>query len=353
MKIDIVVLSKEELYKLDIFFKKQYRSMPRYGTMGGFFWKILMNPFKEGFINAVKSDENIVSTATITPKNLRVNQETVLAAEVGDTFTDYKHQVKGYFGALVKESRIQANGNGIKFVYATPNFQSLPGYKRFAKFEPVPFLQIHTFRFELRIDHILRPKIGLILASAINIFFRFGIILYSTALSFLNARRKDGVIELSDSIPDDWDNFWEVASKQWDFIFTRDSVSLKWRFFLNPENYSFLIARVEGKIVGYVVYRQIIDLSVSRIIIGDFLFLSGYEELLSNCLQKIREVAIKTNAHSIGLWCDIGSVYKSLFKQNGFFQNKNIPIICFKDDFSESLKHLKRIHFTLSDSDNI
>lgn len=353
MKTDIVPLFREDLYQLDLFFKKQYKGIPRYGTMGCFFWKAFMNPFKEGFINVVKDGSSIVSTTTITPKSLKIKQETLLAAEVGDTYTDSKYQVRGYFGSLVKESRIQANQQGMQFVYATPNFQSLPGYKRFGKFEVFPILKIHTFRFELRIDHLLRPKFGDFLASTGNIFFRPAIKLYSLLLNAINPNRKDCTLELMSLIPDDWEEFWTEVSQQWDFIFTRDTKSLEWRFLLSPDEYSFLLVRSNGKIVGYVVYRQMPDLTVNRIAIADFLFLAGYEDALNNCIQMIREYGIKINAHSIGLWCDTGSVYRTFFKRNGFFQNKNIPIICFKDDFSESLKDINRVHFTLSDSDNV
>ena len=62
---------------------------------------------------------------------------------------------------------------------------------------------------------------------------------------------------------------------------------------------------------------------------------------------------MSANISSIELWCDSKSVYSPILKKNGFICGSTFPVICNKVDESEELIKPKRVHFTLSDSDNI
>ena len=128
MEKNITPIVRDQLFSLDLFFKNQFKGKSRYGTMGSFFWKIFTNPFGKGFVNAIHHEGNIVATTSITPKSLFIKQVEYTAAEIGDTYTDRKFQGRGLFSLLVNESRKVANDAEIKFIYGTPNNQSLPGY---------------------------------------------------------------------------------------------------------------------------------------------------------------------------------------------------------------------------------
>lgn len=353
MSNNISQLDKEELYKLDSFFKIQFKGRYRYGTMGYFFWKIFLNPFGKGFMSVIKNGSDIVATTSITPRYLMLNQKQVPVAEIGDTYTDSKFQGRGYFSSLVNESCDFAEVNGIKLIYGTPNNQSLPGYLKNTSFKRLPFLDISSYSYLLRADHILMPKIGRIFSSLFNIIFSLFVYLHNFLFNFYFSDDEDCIIENVVKLPDDWNQFWNDVSKQWDFLFYRDAESIQWRFFSTPEKYNFLIVKSSDRIVGYTVYKILPDISQSTLMIADFLFLDGYESAFNKCLKLIRKTGITSNINSIALWCDTQSVYSRILKKNGFISGNDFPVICNKVGFSEELNKPKRVHFTLSDSDNI
>jgi hypothetical protein len=353
MENNIAPIVRDQLFSLDLFFKNQFKGKSRYGTMGSFFWKIFTNPFGKGFVNAIHHEGNIVATTSITPKSLFIKQVEYTAAEIGDTYTDRKFQGRGLFSLLVNESRKVANDAEIKFIYGTPNNQSLPGYIKNTGFNIVDEFKISTYRFELRVDHILRSKIGGFLASVINLIFRILIRLFNFSKDLFYPSIGDYKIEVIDSLDETWDIFWKEASVQWDVIFNRNIKSLNWRFFSNPDIYIFLVVKKFDRIVGYTVYRIMPDVLGNRIVIADFLFLNGHSKAFNNCLKTIKKLAFELDISSITLWSDANSIYHRSLVKNGFFPHKKVPLICYMDDFYGKFKGSKNIHFTISDTDNV
>lgn len=353
MDKNISPIERDQLFSLDLFFKNQFKGRSRYGTMGSFFWKIFTNPFRKGFVNAIHHDGNIVATTSITPKSLFIRQVEYTAAEIGDTYTDRKFQGRGFFSLLVNESRKVANDAGIKFIYGTPNNQSLPGYIKNTGFNIVDEFRINSYRFELRIDHILRSKIGGFLASVINLLFGILIRVFNFSIDLFYPSSGDYKIEIIDSLDDSWDVFWKEASGEWDVIFSRDSKSLSWRFLLNPNIYSFLVVKESERIVGYTVYRIMPDVVGNRVVIADFLFLKGHLKAFNSCLKKVKKSAFELEINSITLWCDSRSLFHRSLVKNGFFSYKKVPLICYMDAFYSNFKGSNNIHFTMSDSDNV
>jgi hypothetical protein len=353
MTIITTKLEKEELFKLDTFFKRQFSGSYRYGTMGYFFWKIFLNPFREGFVNLIKNGNDIAATTSITPKSLVLNQKLVSVAEIGDTYTDSLFQGRGYFSTLVNESCVKAELMGIELVYGTPNNQSLPAYLKKTKFKNITLFDIRSFNYLLRVDHILLPKVGRLFADLIDSFFRLLVIAHSFFLWYQSSGKEFSKIEHLTDLPLDWDDFWNDCLGSWDFIFCRDVKSMSWRFFSNPEKYSFLVVRSIDRIVGYVVYKINSDLSQSTLVIADFLFLEGFETEFNSCLKLLRKIAIDKRLNSISLWCDNKSVYRVALKKSGFIVGSNFPVIFSNSEVFKGLGQSARIHFTLADSDNV
>jgi hypothetical protein len=353
MNKNISSLEKDQLFSLDLFFKNQFKGNYRYGTMGSFFWKIFTNPFGKGFVKAIHHEDNIVAITSITPKSLFIKQVEYTAAEIGDTYTDRKFQGRGFFSLLVNESRKVANDSGIKFIYGTPNNQSMPGYLKNAGFNIVDEFKISTYRFELRVDHILRSKIGGFSASLINFLFEILIRVFNFLIGIFYPSSRVYKIEIINSLDENWDIFWKKASREWDVIFNRDYKSLNWRFFSNPDIYTFLVVRESERIVGYCIYRIMPDILGNRLVIADFLFLKGHLKAFNNCLKTIKKSSFELNINSITLWCDSGSIYHKILVKNGFFSHNKVPLICYMNDFYNKFKGIKNVHFTMSDSDNV
>ena len=350
---DPIKLENKDLFDIDLFFKKHFIGKFRYGTMGLFFWKIFKNPFNIGFVNLFKDDDKIIATTSITPKSLLIKQKEFLAAEIGDTYTDPNYQGQGFFSRLINYSRKNAYENDIRFVYGTPNNQSLPGYKKKANFDVIQSFNVRVLSLPIRIEVNLKSKTGWLLANIGDLAFNLINRLYLFLLSiFINTDSKYSVEEC-DIIPEDWDEFWSFASTNWNFIFNKDSTSILWRYFQNPEKYVLLTVRSSEKLVGYCVYRILHDESGTNLAIADYLFQKQHSSALNCCLKVIKSKALKMGVKSVFLWCDSNSPYYYLFRKNGFTYRSHIPLISYKDELFEELKAIDKIHFVMADSDNI
>jgi hypothetical protein len=346
-------ISKDRLFELDNFFKIQFKGDTRYGTMGSFYWKIFSNPINQGFINVIDYNQQMVATTTITPKKLLINQTEIFAGEIGDTYTDKKFQGRGFFSLLVNESRQMAISSGIKLIYGTPNNQSLPGYVKNNGFKVVNEIKLKSYRFELKVYNLLYKKIGKFFATSLNSIFYLCIVILNFILNILLPINKNYKLETINNLDENWNEFWYEVSKEWDLIFSRDYVDLNWRYFLNPEIYSFIIVKEGQKIVGYTVYRILPDKIGNRAVIADFLFLENHNKAFNNCIKEIKKRCLDLDLNSISIWCDSNSPYKKIITKNGFFAFRDIPLICYIDSFFMNIKWGKKIHFTISDSDNI
>ncbi len=353
MKIIKLELDSENLYILDRFFKQQFKNDYRYGTMGFFYWKLVLNKTMKGFLNTISINSELVATTSITPKTLLINSETINIAEIGDTYTRSKYRGRGFFYRLVNESRVQAQNHDLKLIYGTPNSQSLPVYLKTCNFGISSQIKPYSFRYQLDVNNYLRPKTGSLISNIINIVYKFLIKLHHISLNTYNYFLKDYSIESSCNFPIEFDNFWSKASKEWDFVISRNLKNLEYRFSLNPNKYYFLIVKHKNEIVGYMVYKIIYDSLDSRIVIADFLFLNEHKEALSKCLNEIRKIANSNKISFVALWLDLSSIYIPILRLNGFLYKKYVPFITYLNDFSKSILSLSRIHFTISDTDNI
>ena len=353
INIDPIEAENTDLYDIDLFFKKQYIGKTRYGRMGLFFWKIFKNPFQIGYVNLFKDDTKIIATTSITPKSLLLNQCLISSGEIGDTYTDSNYQGRGLFSKLINFSREKANKNGIKFIYGTPNNQSLPGYRKRANFDTINAFNIRVLKMPLRINTILKPKIGWFFSMFVDLLFNIFNSLYLALLTIFIKCDKDYSINERSDIPEDWDIFWNSASDNWNFIFTKNASVFSWRYLQNPEKYSILYVRSSEKLVGFCAYRILSDESGINLVIADFLFLPDHASALNNCLKIVKSKALRIGAKSISLWCDSSSPYFTLFKKNGFLNFSGIPLICYKDKIFEELKNINKVHFVMADSDNI
>tara|TARA_B100000795_G_scaffold164042_1_gene123392 strand:+ start:7307 stop:8368 length:1062 start_codon:yes stop_codon:yes gene_type:complete len=353
MNIESIKPENADLYDIDLFFKKQYTGKNRYGRMGLFFWKIFKNPFRIGFVNLFKDDGKIIATTSITPKSLLLNQSLISAGEIGDTYTDSHYQGNGLFSKLINFSREQANKDGIKFVYGTPNNQSLPGYKKRANFDIINAFDIRVLKLPLRIETVLRPKLGWFFSFLVDLIFNT-LTRLCIALStlFVKSDKAYSIHERLD-IPEDWNGFWHSASANWDFIFAKNSLTMSWRYFKNPEKYVILYVRSSEELVGFCAYRILSDESGTNLVIADFLFLPDHVSALNNCLRIIKSKALDIGAKSVSLWCDSSSPYFTYFRKNGFLNLSNIPLICYKDKIFEKLNSIDKVHFVIADTDNI
>tara|TARA_B110000003_G_scaffold270559_1_gene303262 strand:- start:4731 stop:5792 length:1062 start_codon:yes stop_codon:yes gene_type:complete len=346
-------LDSENLFILDRFFKQHYKNDYRYGTMGFFYWKLVLNKTMKGFFNTISINSELVATTSITPKTLLINGKSINIAELGDTYIKAKYRGRGFFSRLINDARVHAQNQDLKLIYGTPNSQALPMYLKTCNFgissQIIPF----SFRYQLDVNNYLRPKTGSLISNLVNIVYKSLIKLHHIFLNTYNYFLKDYSIESVSNFPIEFDNFWSKASKEWDFVISRNLKNLEYRFSLNPNRYYFLIVKYKNEIIGYMVYKIIYDNLDSRIVIADFLFLNEHKKALNKCLNQIRKICNSNKISYVALWLDLSSIYIPMLRLNGFLYKKNIPFITYLNDFSKSIISLSRIHLTISDTDNI
>jgi hypothetical protein len=65
-------------------------------------------------------------------------------------------------------------------------------------------------------------------------------------------------VEEIEEVSGELDRLWERSKSQFGITIQRDAHFLKWRVFDNPHvDYDFLVARKNGKLIGYVAYEQV------------------------------------------------------------------------------------------------
>ena len=146
----------------------------------------------------------------------------------------------------------------------------------------------------------------------------------------------------------------EADLRSHDFIFSRDSKALKWRFINHPNSYKLYYLRKEKEIIGYLSYRILYGNGITNLVIADYLFLKGNENKLQSLLNRVLKDSIQENVTTIKVWCPHDSPYFRILRDFGFMNGGNIPVISYQNEFALEIQTgCKNWHFTISDSDNI
>jgi hypothetical protein len=341
-----------DLPKIGLFFKELFSGMGDYGNMGFFNWKIVDNYIQPGIINLIKDGNRIASTTSVTPKLLVYKNEFVNAAEIGDTYTHPDYWRQGMFSLLINQTRKDAEKKDINFVYGTPNKLSLPGYQKKANFDLIQNLHVRSLVFSVDIrPHVQKRSHwipGSIISSIVSIFS----FLYFKIKNIFLLLDKTIIVEEINKIPQDWNDFWNHAKEDYDFIINRNIEAMVWRYLDNPSKYKLITLRKNKVLIGYLVFRNIYDEDAKRIVIADYLTLPKEEKALYKGINHIINSAFRIGAN-VGLWCVENSPYFRIFKKKGFLARGNVPVICYQNEFAEQVENCASWHFTIGDSDNI
>ena len=344
---------RNDLSAIGQFFRHVYTGYGAHGSMEYFQWKIIENPLKPGVINLVWTPTGIGSVASLTPKVLLFKGQPLLAAEIGDTFTDPAYQRQGMFSLLVNQTRVDGNNLGIDFIYGTPNDQSLPGYEKHTDFKPIAGIEVIALNFPVHIVWALQTRLPWIIASTFGFLWTLLVQLWVWVQRLLNARH-DWRIEKVSVLPIDWDSFWEEARSTSDFLFSRERNFLKWRYFDNPNCYHVLIARRAGRICGYLVYRLVADERMPTLRIADYLSAPGEESVIVSLINSAVRAALEMGAVKVSAWCPSSNPYFRQFRAYGFQRGGAIPVICHQSTFAKKMQQeCQTWHFSLGDSDNV
>ncbi len=341
----------QELPKIEEFFLRQFRGGGLYGSAKLFAWKILLNHNERGLINLVLDEEEIISTTSLTPKSFIFKGEKVRAGEIGDTYTDEKYKRQGLFALLVNQTRTEGSAMGLKFIYGTPNNQSLPGYQKKANFNQISNLNIRSMSFFCDLTPYLKKLLPSFLAIPLGALYKLGAALYINIRYIF--RNKSYQISNVQILPTDWNTFWHKSASPYESIFDRSKEALTWRYFQNPNSYRFDVISTNGLVSGYIVSRIVEENSRRNLVIADYLCLPGFESALDFGLRELLKLSKSQGLCRVILWCVQESPYFSVFKNNGFKTGPAVTVICYQDEFAKEINEIRKWHFTIGDSDNI
>ena len=342
----------EDLSEIGLFFKKFYLGSGEYGSMGYFDWKISRNYVQPGIINLIKDNGKIVSTASLTPKQLFYKNHLLDIAEIGDVYTDDKYQRQGMFSLLGNETRKQGEKENLKFIYGLPNEAALPGWIK-NNFGILDKVKISSYLYPVNIKNRIQGKLNWSFSSIVSSIIAIFLYLIFKSKALINNSYKKIEVKEIYKCSDDWNSFWDKAKLSYDFIINRDKISTTWRYFENPNKYNLIGLFFNGDLVGYLVYRIITDRNVKNTVIADFLTLPGYESAISFGLNTIVSESFKLGVDNIILWCVENSKFSGVFKNQGFFKRDNIPVIFYQNSYSKEIVQSNSFHFTIGDSDNV
>jgi GNAT superfamily N-acetyltransferase len=344
-----------DLPAIGLFFKRHFPAPGLYGAMGLFQWRAVDHYITRGIINLVKDEGRIVSILSNTPKHLLVGGQQHLVAEIGDAYTDPDYQRQGMQTLLTVQSIQDALDRGIRGVYSTPDHQtpSLSAFVNKTNFLPLEGPDVKSLVLPLNIGPLLRQRGHWLAAQYVGALHQTLAFIYFRLMKGLHSASRLEFVELK-SLPENWDRFWEQSRQPYEAIFSRSREALTWRFFRNPNRYTFYAAMDQGELAGYAVHRVSEDTGTRMLILADFLFLPGREAHFTALLLKVLEDALKAGASHIYTWCPSRSPYYDSLKKYGFLKRNDILLIWFQNEFAALLREkAARWHFTISDSDNV
>lgn len=320
-----------------------------------FCWKLIDNPVQEGFANVADYYGQIVGTTTITPKELGIKGERVRGAEIGDTFTHPDFQRQGIFTALVNVSKESAIECGLKFIYGTPNNNSLPGYEKKCNFIKIDSVNIQMLICPVNFSNILATKLPSVnLAKIVSPFISFTFkLLFSNR--YQNVKNNNiSVIKLKDEFPQSVNELAQKSLKQYDAILFRNKKYLDWRFVYNPDQYHIWIIQKNEECLGYIVCKHGLWKGQRVGYITDFLVDMDYCYLYKSLVVEAMNFFIKDKVDMIACWAVSGAPYSRILKRCGFLKAWDLPLICYKNEIGLFVSSsVNTWHFTMTDSDNI
>ena len=309
--------------------------------------KLLNSPYGLSYITRVIDKSGYcLGLTTLTRKLFVVDGKKYLSFELGDSFVTKKLQGKSIYSKILSSALLIIEKNEKpKFIYSTPNSQSMHGLLK-RGFELSEY-KIYSRLLPLNVA-------GLFQSSFIKILLKFFISIYIYIIKVLlkifsknndiSIKSVEDLIKIEDK---------HISTNQIEHHRSHDY--LKWRYFKNPDKYIMYAIYHRKNYMGYIVFKEGIHKKALALYLVDIFIKKKHisftrpaicRTLLLNDLKKYAFVSTWISRKST-FWKDISSCFP--------IKNKNIPFIIHKklsDDIFLN-KNNKTIHFVLGDGDNI
>ena len=223
----------------------------RYKTSEYYRWKYFQNPIHRSCVRIAEDKSEMIGIVASTFKRLKINNNIILGAELGDLFTNQEYWRKGIFTKLTTEVCSQLENDGVHFIYVRPNENSFPGLVKMG-FENIFY--ITPMLKPLNINNLWNRKFRNRLIANLGIIIEK---IFVKTVFKITSLQKPSYLTLV-KIPyfdESVDALWKNVSKKYQIVTVRDKEYLNWRYVDNPGDYVIYAAKNERTLLGYILVK--------------------------------------------------------------------------------------------------
>lgn len=292
------------------------------------------------------------------PRKIKIGTRTALMLKSVNTITRSEYRGQGVFTTLARDVLHEVStGQVYALSEGMPNQNSHPGFVGKLGYHDLGFLPLYLRA--LRPSRLIRDYLH---AHALSFLAKPFDRLFSCkrppgspqGISFVRLTREN--LSLAD-------NFWEKIQHKYPVMFSRDSAFLQWRFLDNPRRkYECWFAVKDGEPVAYTIGRVMTVSGMSCAMIGDFLFLNGFELPAKSLLKHLVFLLQQQGGDLAGCLMQAHAAEARILRSLGFFrcpkflEPQPFCVILRMFDTSETLKpalDFKNWFYTMGDNDII
>lgn len=296
-------------------------------------------------------DSEMVGYYAAIPYHYKIGGKVTPVGMVCDVMTGSKHRGKGVFTRMGTYSTGELSSE-VPFTMGYPiRKEVIPGHLKIGW--KIPFSMPLYMKF-VRLDTLLIAKKLGFLAPLANAFISIYNDLVRTKLN-----KKYSFI-LSENIKEvaGYDSFTKEWGASVPNALIKDLPFALWRYSAPERNYKFLsINNIEGKMIGFVSFRNIIKEGVPSYGILDYMVLPGYEDCHGLINRVLIDSAKKERVEAIMTMMSKKSASEYQLCKNGFFRSPFVFQLIIKNltkEFSDDeLFNEKNWHLMWVDSDDL
>lgn len=317
-----------------------------------YLWKITRNPLGRGYVTLAMHDGEIVGSLTLTRRKIYFKGEAIIAAELGDGFTNPKYERQNIFTSLIKASRERAMQEGIRIVYGVPSDIALPVHENkcqnLRKRGLDLFLHLMPLTPVAAASQLLGGREHPLLQRSIDDTYR---LILRSGLRLIGRN----CIESPLAFDSDFDELDNSIRQRYHFYPARAAEDLSYRIGESPdrERYQMLVHRTaQGKLGGYLIAKSTTQRGIKVLYVADIHATSNVTEarLWACCLLR----AMENGFDLVATWLPLRAA--------SFLSHLPLPPVPIKrkevifwdhDLGSEVLQSEGPMKFSLLDSDSI
>lgn len=275
-------------------------------------WMYRRNPAGEAIVTSAHLGDRLVASFAVAPKRFSIGGRPALLGKTMDMFTDPGQQGRGLITRCTSAVFADASAAGMEGWYVTPSPNSYPIFTdRWDYQEPFAIMfRARILRFAPVLGAVLRPaRLGRALGRAVDI------------VAGIRPRRPStgAAHDVSplQSFDAEVDQLWAEIGPGYPVAQVRDSGYLTWRYLANPDHYTVLGLRSQGRLRGVVVLAETLRRGVKVTEVVDFLCGADDEDTFTALIDSAVRHARASGCALIQAWSIEGTTLDARIRRSG------------------------------------